>query len=165
MATDRQTHEKTWVEEDAQAFYGEVREMWDAMTVVHRVQIHEGRIFVVWKPDIFGAPQPLNSLRVVGIRATFSRGIEIEFLDARGRSVVIGQKPVPVLDLDLFMWCPYHNDVQWVPHPHAANRKVLRLAVVMKMRSHPDFWQASDTYVSDVKTFRTKFPQFAGQKF
>lgn len=163
--SDRSISERTWAAQAAQGLPPAQRALWNECKVAHRVALYLNRIFVIWKANADGTPCPINSLHVTGVNVTFARGVEIEMRDASHRLLVVPQHPVQVFDHDLFMWSPFFNDVCWVPHPHANGQHVLRLSIVMRMRSHPDYWEAGHTYITDVAAFRSKWPQFTGQKF
>lgn len=162
---DRGALERTLAHEDAQLLAPVQLALWNEMTTNHRVVVFEGRIFVVWKASADGTPRPVNSLRVTEVQATFARGIELGLVDARGHLIVIGQRPTKLPDDELFLWSPYDNNLQWATHPYDARRKVLRLALAMRMRSHPKYLTHGHTYITDVGAFRDQFPQFAKEKF
>jgi hypothetical protein len=165
MATNRQEEEREMVEAAAQTLPVEAYAAWQRLRVPHRISVHKGCVLVLWKACADGTPDVVSACEVVSADMSFERGVS---LGLKWRGVFgtqeISQVPSQ-LHPDVFAWCPYHNDVRWLPHPQNPEQQVLRLSLVMKMRSHPSFWVAGDTYLTPVGEFRHKWPQYASMKF
>lgn len=165
MATDRQTAEIELVEAAAALLPLHQYAKWQRLRIAHRISVHEGCVLVLWKAKADGSPEVVDSCELRAVSADFTSGIALEFRWGNtARPSWVGQKPAQVHD-DVFVWCPYHNDVRWLPNPKAPGRSVLRLSLAMKMRSHPAHWVAGDTYLTPVGEFRHKWPQFSGTRF
>lgn len=164
MATDRQTEEVQLVEAAAVLLPLHQFAKWQHLRVAHRISVHEGAILVLWKAKADGTPEVLDSCEVTEVQASFARGLELGLCWREEGTQYVGQRPVEAHP-DVFLWCPYHNDVRWLPNPKVPGRSVLRLSLAMKMRSHPAHWVAGDTYLMPVGEFRHKWPAFANTKF
>lgn len=165
MASDRQTDEVQLVEAAAALLPLHQYAKWQRLRIAHRISVHEGCVLVLWKAKADGSPLVIDSYEVVEASCSFAEGVELQLVNAGDQDPsFIGQRPFE-LHPDVFVWCPYHNDVRWLPNPKAPGRNVLRLSLAMKMRSHPAHWVAGDTYLTPVGEFRHKWPAFANTRF
>jgi len=164
MASDRQTEEVTLVEAAAALLPLHQYAKWQRLRISHRISVHEGLVLVLWKAKADGSPEVMDSFELTGLHVDFTHGVELCLTSKEEGSTLVAQRPTE-LHPDVFVWCPYHNDVRWLPNTKVPGRSVLRLSLAMKMRSHPTHWVAGDTYLTPVGEFRHKWPQFANTRF
>lgn len=165
MVADRKLLEVAYAEKAAEALPLEDYARWQVCTVAHRVSVQRGSVLVLYKMHADGRPEPLQSFKLTEIDLSWNTGLQLSFLSSGLSQMDYHVKQSPdMLAHDIFCWTPFFPDVRYEPHPEGEGW-LLRTALCIRMRSHPDHPVPGDTYLMPVGEFRGRFPQYASVRF
>lgn len=168
MATNddsRHMLELTWARELTLKQSQAEQDHWAQMKIAHRVAVNKNKFLIVWKATADGQAEVINSLKLVRMDSSLDQGMRLLFLDQVGSMVWVDHTPRAFAGTDVFVWLPFFNNVKYGPNHYNEQTWGIRLAINMKMRSHPDYWVHGHTYLTELPEFRARFPRFAETKF
>ena len=149
---DRLQKERDWTEEVAEAVLnGEDHMEWLALRSSHRFLAEIGQSLYLWE-YIDGEPLVIETFFIHRLYFDAVSGFEAE-LESSNKDldlIVIGHYPEKLTD-GVFLWLPYHNDIQVLPAPsdRASGEYLIKFALVQKTAAHPKSKQEGVFYLTD----------------
>lgn len=165
---DKSAYEKQWASHEArQKLSKEDRHLFETARHTFRPYVYFDKVLVAWTM-VQGEPRIKEVFKVVGIDVSFQEGIWLTmYAEVAKRELRISHSPRPLLDLGVFAWVPFFNELRYASpdweDPDA--RKNLRLHACFKTPSSPDHTVEGHTYLTELHTFRETWPQYAKTRF
>lgn len=166
---DKGSLEREWANHEARLILSpDDRAAWDDMRYVVRPFVYYDKIFIVWHL-VKGEPQVKDIFTATTVDASFRDGLWVRLRSSvTSQECIVSHRPRRLLDSGVFVWVPFFTEVRFVSADWSdpAAPRNMRLSICAKMRhNHELLLEERCDYLTELHSFRARFPQYRDTKF